>query len=55
MPQGHHALEIDAAIDAALAEAGQPHEALGAIATSDGKGSEPGIIEAVADGGSSLL
>jgi cobalt-precorrin 5A hydrolase len=53
--KGTTALEIDAAIDAALAEAGQPREALGAIATSDGKGSEPGIIEAVAGRGLSLL
>lgn len=53
--KGTTALEIDAAIDAALAEAGQSREALGAIATSDGKGSEPGIIEAVAGRGLNLL
>ena len=34
---GTTALEIDAAIDAALAEAGQAPEALSCIATSDGK------------------
>ena len=53
--KGTTAQEIDAAIDAALAEAGQPREALGCIATSDGKGSEAGIIEAAAGRGVRLV
>lgn len=53
--KGATALEIDAAIDAALAEAGQTAEALSCIATSDGKGAEPGIIEAVAGRGLGLV
>lgn len=47
--------EIEAAIDAALHEAGVPREALGLIATSDGKGSEIGIIEAAAGRGLELV
>ncbi|MGE5147120.1 MAG: cobalamin biosynthesis protein [Candidatus Eiseniibacteriota bacterium] len=38
--------EVEAAIEQALAQAKQPREALGLIATSDGKGSEPGIVAA---------
>jgi cobalt-precorrin 5A hydrolase len=49
--KGTSAQEIDAAIDTALAEAGKPRESLSAIATSDGKGGEPGIIEAAAGRG----
>jgi cobalt-precorrin 5A hydrolase len=40
--------EIEAAIQAALKEAGQPHGAIGLIATSDGKGGEPGMVAAAA-------
>ena len=40
--------EIEAAIQAALKEAGRPQDALGLIATSDGKGGEPGIVAAAA-------
>lgn len=53
--KGTTAQEIDAAIDAALAEAGRTREALSCIATSDGKGAEPGIIEAVAGRGLQLV
>jgi cobalt-precorrin 5A hydrolase len=53
--RGTTAQEIDAAIDAALAEAGRPREALSLIATSDGKGSEVGIIEAAAGRGIGLV
>lgn len=53
--RGTTAQEIDAAIDAALAEAGKPREALICIATSDGKGAEPGIIEATAGRGLQLV
>jgi len=53
--RGATAQEIDAAIDAALAEANETHEALGLIATSDGKGSETGIIEAAAGRGVQLV
>lgn len=53
--KGTTAQEIDAAIDAALTQAGQPREALGLIATSDGKGSETGIIEAAAGRGLRLV
>ena len=49
--RGTTAQEIDAAIEAAFAEAGRSSEALSAIATSDGKGSEVGIIEAAAGRG----
>jgi len=49
--KGTTAQEIDAAVDAALAQAGKARESLSAIATSDGKGSEPGIIEAAAGRG----
>ena len=40
--------EIEAAIQAALKEAGRPQDAVGLIATSDGKGGEPGIVAAAA-------
>lgn len=53
--RGTTAQEIDAAIDAALAEAGQPRDAVGVIATSDGKGSEAGIVEAAAGHGLQLV
>jgi cobalt-precorrin 5A hydrolase len=53
--KGASGQEIDAAIEAALTEAGKPREALSAIATSDGKGSEPGIIEAAAGRGVQLV
>ena len=53
--KGTTAHEIDAAIDAALAEAGQTCEALSCIATSDGKGAEAGIIEATAGRGLQLV
>jgi cobalt-precorrin 5A hydrolase len=53
--RGTTAQEIDAAIDAALAEAGRTREALDSIATSDGKGSEAGIIEAAAGRGVRLV
>jgi len=53
--KGTSAGEIDAAIDAALGEAGFAPEKLQAIATSDGKGSEPGIIEAAAGRGVKLI
>jgi cobalt-precorrin 5A hydrolase len=53
--RGTTAQEIDAAIDAALAEAGRTREALDSIATSDGKGSEVGIIEAAAGRGVRLV
>ena len=38
--------EVEAAIEAALKEAGCAPEALSLIATSDGKGGEPGIVAA---------
>lgn len=47
--------EIEAAIEAALQEAGIAPERLIALATSDGKGSEPGIIEAAAGRGLRLV
>jgi cobalt-precorrin 5A hydrolase len=53
--KGTTAQEIDAAIDAALAEAGQSREALSYLATSDGKGAEPGIIEAASGRGLQLV
>lgn len=53
--RGTTAQEIDAAIKAAFAEAGRSSEALSAIATSDGKGSEVGIIEAAAGRGVGLV
>jgi cobalt-precorrin 5A hydrolase len=53
--RGTTAQEIEAAIDAALVEAGAPREALDLIATSDGKGSEIGIIEASAGRGIQLV
>ena len=53
--RGTTAEKIEAAIDAALHEAGAPREALGLIATSDGKGSEIGIIQAAAGRGLQLV
>lgn len=44
--KGVTAEEIDAAIDAALEQAGRTADALSLIATSDGKGGEQGLIEA---------
>ena len=53
--KGVSAMEIDAAIDAALRQLGQPPEALSALATSDGKGSEQGLIESAAGRGLQLV
>jgi len=47
--------EINAAIDIALAEASIAPERLRLIATSDGKGSEPGIVQAAAARGVQLV
>jgi cobalt-precorrin 5A hydrolase len=46
--KGATAEEIDAAIEAALGQAGCAPDTLSLVATSDGKGNEPGIIEAAA-------
>lgn len=46
--KGATAAEIDAAIDAALQEAGLTPESLTSLATSDGKGSEQGLLEVAA-------
>lgn len=46
--------EIDAAIEAALSESGQTREALTLLATSDGKGGEPGLVNAAAARGLEL-
>jgi cobalt-precorrin 5A hydrolase len=53
--RGTTAQEIDAAIEAALAQAGFASNQLTAIATSDGKGSEVGIIEVAAGRGVRLV
>ncbi|MEZ5888769.1 MAG: cobalamin biosynthesis protein [Xanthobacteraceae bacterium] len=53
--KGTSAQEIDAAIDAALKQARIAPSELDAMATSDGKGSEPGIIEAAAGRGVELV
>jgi cobalt-precorrin 5A hydrolase len=53
--RGTAAQEIDAAVDAALAQAGYAADKLTAVATSDGKGSEVGIIEAAAGRGVRLV
>ncbi len=53
--KGASGQEIDAAIEAALEVAGYAPERLSAIATSDGKGSEVGIIEAAAGRGVRLV
>jgi cobalt-precorrin 5A hydrolase len=53
--KGTTAEEIDAAIDAALAQGAFAPEQLNVIATSDGKGGEPGLIEAVAGRGVQLV
>jgi cobalt-precorrin 5A hydrolase len=44
--KGASQAEVEAAIEVAFAEAKQAREALGLIATSDGKASEPGIVAA---------
>ncbi len=49
------AIEIDAAIDVALEEAGRSRDALCLIATSDGKGGEKGLIEAAHGRGVKLV
>ena len=53
--KGATAEEIDAAIDAALKQARIAPSELDALATSDGKGSEVGIIEAAAGRGVRLV
>jgi cobalt-precorrin 5A hydrolase len=53
--RGTTAEEINAAIDTALAQASLGPDRLSAIATSDGKGSEQGIIEATAGRGVKLV
>jgi len=53
--RGTTADEINAAIDTALAQAGYMPDQLKVIATSDGKGSEQGIIEAAAGRGVRLV
>ncbi|ODS01106.1 hypothetical protein AUC68_12060 [Methyloceanibacter methanicus] len=52
--KGVTATEIDAAIDAALRETGLTRDALTLLATSDGKGSEPGLVDAAAARGLEL-
>ena len=53
--KGASADEIDAAIEAALVQAGCSEETLGLIATSDGKGGEAGIVAAAAARGVPLV
>lgn len=53
--KGASAAEIEAAIAAALAQAGCAPETLGLIATSDGKGGEAGIVAAAAARGVRLV
>jgi len=53
--KGATAEEIDAAIEAALQETGQVREALTLLATSDGKGGEPGLIHAANEAGLELM
>ena len=53
--KGATATEIDAAIDAALEEAGRSRDALSLIATTDGKGGEQGLIEAAQGRGVQLV
>lgn len=53
--RGVTAAEIDAAIDAALGQAGRTSDALSLIATSDGKGDEQGLIEAAQGRGLQLV
>ena len=53
--RGTTAEQISAAIEMALAEASIAPERLRLIATSDGKGSEPGIVQASADRGVQLV
>ncbi len=52
--KGATAAEIEAAIEATLEETGQTRDALTALATSDGKGSEQGLIDAAAARGLEL-
>lgn len=47
--------EIEAAIEMALQETGQARGALTSLATSDGKGSEPGLVDAAAASGLELI
>lgn len=44
--KGASVSQVNAAIDAALGETGQNAKALALLATSDGKGNEPGLSEA---------
>ena len=53
--RGTTAEQISAAVEMALAEASIAPQQLRLIATSDGKGSEPGIIQASADRGVQLV
>jgi len=53
--KGATATEINAAIDAALKEAGRSPDVLSLIATSDGKGGEQGLIEAAQERGVQLV
>jgi len=53
--KGATAEEINAAIEAALEETGQARDALTSLATSDGKGSEPGLVDAAASAGLELI
>jgi cobalt-precorrin 5A hydrolase len=53
--KGASADEIDAAMNAALAQAGFAADELGLIATSDGKDNELGIVEAAARRGVELV
>ena len=53
--KGATAAEINAAIEAALEETGQSRGALTSLATSDGKGSEPGLVDAAAAIGLDLV
>lgn len=53
--RGATAEEIDAALDAALERAALEADTLSQVATSDGKGNEPGIIQAAARRGLKLV
>jgi cobalt-precorrin 5A hydrolase len=53
--KGATAEEVDAAIEVALQETGQSRGALTSLATSDGKGSEPGLVDAAAANGLELV
>lgn len=52
--KGATAMEIDAAIDAALEQAGIAPDTLVSLATSDGKGGEQGLLDAAAARGLEL-